>query len=242
VCKSSSHLTHNFAFKKLGLDAVYVKLCVNKTNLEYCLALCRVLGFKGLSVTMPLKEEVTRHIDHCESKAVNTIGFRQEGVFGWNTDGRGALDALEKKGKVLGKKVVLLGAGGAAWGIAQETKKRGGHLVVLNRTLFRAQELAKSVGGLAFPLTEFAQVARSGYDILINCTSVGMDDDKSLPVPTEELLEKKVVMEIVVSPRVTPLVAAAKEKKCEIVEGIEMFIQQAVGQYRYWFQEHLLDD
>jgi len=241
VKKSSSHLIHNYAFKKLGLNATYIKMRVTPNELEECLSLCKFLGFKGLSVTMPLKETVVRYLSHSFSQAVNTVGFKEEGVYGWNTDGIAALDVLEKYTKVKEKTIVLLGAGGAAWGVAHEAAKRGARLVILNRTLSRACRLAQVVGGTAFTLEEFPRIAQLGYDILINCTSVGMGDDLSIPISAKDLLEKKIVMEIVMRPRTTRLVAAAKAKQCEIIEGIDMFIQQAAEQYYHWFQEHLVD-
>lgn len=241
VSKSQSHQMHNFAFKKLGLDAVYVKMRVTKEELKIFFPLCCELGFKGLSVTMPLKESIREYLDHYHAKAINTVEFREDGAYGWNTDGPGALNALEKRGRVKGKRIVLLGAGGAAYGIAEEAKKRGAHLGVVNRTLHRAQTLAKEVGGDAYPLSAFSEVAKEGYDILINCTSVGMGDDERLPIPATELLEKKLVMDIISRPRITAFLAAAKERGCEIVEGTEMFIQQAVGQYCYWFKKRIAD-
>ena len=235
VEKSTSHHIHNFAFKELNLNAIYVKMRVTQEELPTFFPLCRELGFKGLSVTMPLKEAIVPYVEHGYAHAINTIGFRKEGVCGWNTDGPGALDAVEKRVRVAGKKIVLIGAGGAAWGIAQEAKKRGAKLVIVNRTLARAQKLAGEISGLAYPLETFSQVAQEGYDILINCTSIGMGDDKRLPVSAADLIEKKLVMDIISRPRVTPLLAAAKERGCETIEGIEMFIQQAVGQYLHWF-------
>ncbi len=237
VSKSISHKTHNWFFKNSSLNAVYVKMCVKKEELPEFFSLCREVGFKGLSVTMPLKEAVIDYLDYPTAKAINTIGFEEEGVYGWNTDGSGALDALEKKVKVQGKKMVLLGAGGAAYGIAHEAKKRGAKLIICNRTLKRAEALASEVSGLAYPLSAFSQIG--DYDILINCTSVGMLEPKS-PVPEDTLLEGKVVMDIISSPRITPLLAAALKKNCEIIEGLQMFIHQALGQYFHWFKSENL--
>jgi 3-dehydroquinate dehydratase / shikimate dehydrogenase len=235
VAKSASCRLHNFAFKKLGLDAVYVKMRVNKEELKTFFPLCRALGFKGLSVTMPLKEAITGYLDDCHCQAINTVGFRENGAYGWNTDGPAALDVLEKRVKVKGKKMVLIGAGGAAWGIAVEAKKRGAHLVIVNRNFTRAQTLAKEVGGSAFPLSAFSEVAQRGYAILVNCTPVGMGEDERLPIPAKALLTKKLVMDIITRPPVTSFLKAAQEKGCETVAGGEMFIQQAVGQYCHWF-------
>lgn len=222
VSKSSGHIVHNHAFGELGLDAVYVKMRVKKEELSLFLPLCQEIGFRGLSVTMPLKERVL------QNRAVNTLAFREGKLYGWNTDGVGALEALEKIEKVKGKKVVLLGAGGVAIGIAKEAKKRGAKLFIVNRTLSRAEILAKEVEGEALALEHFSQLAKRGYDILMNCTPV-------CPVSKEDLLENRLVMDVITKPRQTPLLIAAREKGCPTVEGIEMWIQQAIGQYEKWF-------
>ena len=240
ITQSRSHHIHNFAFKKLRLDAIYVKMRLTSEELPAFFPLCQELNIKGLSVTMPLKESLAPYVEGAKGTAINTIGWHPEGIYGWNTDGPGALDALEKRGKVAGKKIVLIGAGGAAYGIAHEAKKRGAELIILNRTLPRAQRLADEVKGVAYPLESFGQVARKGYDILINCTSVGMGEDKRLPIESANLLENRVVMDIISKPEVTSLLAAAEKKGCATIKGIEMFIQQAVGQYCHWFKPLLI--
>lgn len=221
ISKSVSHKTHNFAFGELGLDAVYVKMAVKKEELPAFLSLGREAGFKGLSVTMPLKEQIR------QGEALNTIAFRENGMFSWNTDGPGALDALEKKIAVAGKRVVILGAGGAAMAIAKEAKVRGADVWIANRTLERARKISEHV----LPLELFAS---NGYDVLINCTPV-------CPISTDLLLENKVVMDIITRPKRTSLIKAAEEKGCILVYGLDMFIQQAVGQYCHWFLNEKLE-
>ncbi|MCH9626165.1 MAG: Shikimate dehydrogenase (NADP(+)) [Chlamydiales bacterium] len=232
VSKSRGHKLHNENMKQRG---VYVKMRVGADELKELFVLCKNLGFRGLSVTMPLKEAVVPFLDQSEDEAVNTLGFSEQ-IVGWNTDGRGALNALEKRGLVFGKKVVLLGAGGAAIGIAKEAKKRGAELVICNRTLARAKALAEQVGGTAFSLQEFSAIASLGYDILINCTSIGMGEDLRSPVAREDLLPKRLVMDIISYPRQTPLLRAAQIQKCRIIEGREMFDEQARLQQCHWFQ------
>ncbi len=226
VSKSVSHKTHNFAFKELGVDAVYVKMPVKQEELLPFLTLCEEVGFKGLSVTMPLKEQIQ------EGEAINTIGFQESKISYWNTDGVGALDALEKKIEVAGKKIVILGAGGAAIPIAREAKKRGARVLIANRTFERAEKVASNIGVEALPLAEFAS---NGYDILINCTS-------TCPVPIEELLEKRVVMDIIIRPKMTSLLEAAEKKGCTLVYGLDMFLQQAIQQFCHWLIDEKLEN
>lgn len=219
VSKSIGHRMHNFAFAKLGLDAVYVKMTVKKEELSSFLYLCPDIGFRGLSVTMPLKELII------EGKAINTLGFSDQKMECWNTDGIGALDALEKKTFVYGKQIVILGAGGAASAIAEEATKRGAHVLIANRTIQRACSLSQQVNGKALLLNQFAT---RGYDILINCTP-------ACPIDTDHLLPHRVVMDITTTPKMTPLLTAAQAKGCALIYGMDMFIQQAVHQYCHWF-------
>ncbi|MCC5832634.1 MAG: type I 3-dehydroquinate dehydratase [Chlamydiales bacterium] len=221
VSKSVSHKTHNFAFDELGLDAVYVKMLVKKEELSTFLPTCQSAGFKGLSVTMPLKESIR------EGEAINTLAFCDGGISYWNTDGSGALDALEKRTAVAGKKIVILGAGGSAVAIAKEAEKRGAEVWIANRTPSRALKISTQV----LSLEEFAS---NRYDILINCTPV-------CPIATEALLENRVVMDIITRPKMTSLLKAAEEKGCTLVYGLDMFIQQAVGQYCHWFLNEKLE-
>ncbi len=209
ISGSQSDKKHNIAFAQLGLDAVYVKMEIRKKEISVALPLLQQLGFRGLSVTMPLKEQIRN------GEVINTIGFEKGQMRCWNTDGIGALDALEQKGAVAGKQIVILGAGGAAKAIAKEAVKRGACVRIANRT----------VSHRILPLDEFAS---QGYDILINCTP-------TCPIDTSALLENRIVMDIITRPEITPLLEAAAAKGCQIVTGMEMWTQQAKQQYSHWF-------
>lgn len=209
VEKSPGHLYHNAVFWKRGINAVYVKMQVKPEELAQFMPLATALGIRGLSVTIPLKEAILPFVDEldCTAKqigAVNTLLFKNGKILGTNTDGVGALDALEKKIPVRGKKVVLLGAGGAARAIAFEAKTRGANVFVLNRTADRARKLAADLGCVAIEEMPHA------YDILINCSPAPIDPQKIKP--------KTVVMDI-----------ALQE-----VYGEEMFFNQAARQTAFW--------
>lgn len=138
VDQSPSFYTHNKFMESLCLDACYVKMALQKEELAEFFPLAQKLGIKGLSVTMPLKEAVIPYLDVIDSKAkeigaVNTIVFQEGHLIGYNTDADAALDVLEERGAVLGKKMVILGAGGAAKAIAYEAEKRGASVVVVYR-------------------------------------------------------------------------------------------------------------
>lgn len=212
---SQGHIYHNNVFEHK--NAVYVKMCVRPDELSDFFPLAKEIGFRGLSVTMPLKEKVLPFLDRIDTcvGAVNTIAFRNNQLLGTNTDGAGALDAIEKRGLVQGKRVVILGAGGAARAVAFEAKRRGAEVWIVNRTLQKAQALAEAVGGFIG--------APSGYDVLINCSPD--------PLPIEPSFGT-LVMDSVYVPKETLFIQ--KFKGCPIVYGDEMFYNQAAAQTRFW--------
>jgi 3-dehydroquinate dehydratase / shikimate dehydrogenase len=231
VANSISHFTHNQVMRTFHLNAIYVKMGVERRELSTFFSLAKQMGIQGLSVTMPLKEEVIPFLDHLDPYAekigaVNTLLFQKGKWIGFNTDGKGALDAIEAKIKVRGKKVVILGAGGAARAISYEAAARGAHVCLLNRTQERAIRLAKEFkmegGGLN-------RIEKEGYDLLINTTP------NPLPIPKEMIRPYTFIMDIKTFPKMTPFLEEAKKKKCHLIFGYEMFIRQAVEQFHIWF-------
>lgn len=229
VTQSISDLTHNTYFQNGGIDAVYVKIPVSSVELGAVLKLSKQLPFKGLSVTMPLKEAVMPHLDAIDEeaqaqRAVNTLLLQEGKWIGYNTDGKGALNALEKRNTLANKHLVILGAGGAARAIAYEAHKRGACITILNRHVERAEAIATICRGTAQALTQIPE----HYDILINCTPADM------PMDPQHLLPQALVMDIRTRPKETALLKAALEKGSSIVYGYEMFIEQALLQFELW--------
>ncbi|MBM3183696.1 MAG: shikimate dehydrogenase [Chlamydiae bacterium] len=232
VVKSPGHIHHNGVFREKNVNAVYVKMIVNPEELEEFLNLAKQLSFHGLSVTIPLKGKIVPFVDHIDPKtkqigAINTLRFEKNQLFGTNTDGVGALDAIESQLKVKGKEIVLIGAGGAARGIAFEALARGAHLTILNRTLERAKELAKEVNGKAGALCDVPKDA----DILINCSP------DPIPINPKQITGHMLVMDIVYAPKETEFLKVALQKGCKIVYGEEMFYNQAQEQTRVWLSD-----
>lgn len=244
VQQSIGHIVHNKVMHELHLQALYLKMRVSSEELSSWMPLAKQIGFKGLSVTMPLKETIFPYVDVIDPDAqkigaINTLAFRGERVFGYNTDGRGALRAIEEKKAVKGCRVVLVGAGGAAKAIAYEAIKRGGDVIILNRSIERADRLAQQLGCEAGDLSQMKKEFTKGYEILINCTP------EKMPVESCDILSEALVMDLTVRPKETLLLALAKEKGCRVVYGEEMFLYQAIGQLMIWFQglkdEQLID-
>jgi 3-dehydroquinate dehydratase/shikimate dehydrogenase len=228
--KSVGHLFHNKSFPK---DAVYVKIDLDVPELPLFFSLIRQLPFAGFSITMPLKELLGRFLTSVDPVAeqigsVNTIIIEKEHWCGFNTDGVGALDALESHQKVKGKKVVVLGSGGSARAIAYEAIQRGAKVTVLSRTPEHREALAKDFGCEAAGLEELGNLS---FDVLINSIPVDLIFD------AKELPPKATVMDIVYWEEETPLLKIAKERGCKTIGGMEMFEGQARLQQKIWFKQ-----
>lgn len=218
VEKSFGHIYHNKVFERMGIDAVYVKISVKKEELDEFIALAKEIGIRGLSVTIPLKEEAVRFIDNkAPMGAVNTLLFESERILGANTDGVGALDALEEKIGVRQKKLVVAGAGGTARAVAFEAKQRGAEVFMYNRTHEKAMRAANELECAA------CENEPTDYDAIVNCTP------SELP-----FVPKAIAMDVNYFPKETAFLKIASEKGYPIVYGEEMFLNQAARQTIFW--------
>ncbi len=216
VDKSQGHLYHNAVFEKRALNAVYVKMRVQEEELPTFLPLAKAAGFTGLSITTPLKEKILPHLNTLDKEAeqigaVNTLLLTEGQWCGLNTDGKGALDALEKRGAMQGKKIALIGTGGVAKAIAFEAKKRGAFVEIFNRTTKTALEQLPS-----------------SYDLLINCTS------HPLPISGQNISPSTLVMDVSYFLSETAFLLEAKKRGCQTLNGQEMFLNQAALQTEIW--------
>ena len=240
VRHSLSPAIHNGAFTRLGWNAVYLAFEVK--NIEEALRGARGLGVKGLSVTVPFKTEVIPFLDKVERLAakigaVNTIAHRGEKLIGYNTDWVGALEALEERIHLKGKRIVLLGAGGAARAIGFGLRKRDYPVTVVNRSKERGEALSKELRCAYLPLSSLARMKAGELEaeIVINATSLGMyPREKETPIPKELLKEGMVVMDIVYQPLRTRFLREAEGKGCVTIEGLEMLIRQGMAQFEIW--------
>jgi len=246
VGHSMSPHIHNAAFEDQGLDAVYVPFLVNDVT-EFLRAF-RGIGVNGYSITIPHKEASIPSLDQVDSLAakigaVNTIVERNGELHGSNTDLSAAIGAIEDQLRELGdsspeplrgKKVVIIGAGGAGRGIAFGVKERGGELTVANRTKSRAARVAAEVGCRGLSLRALFKEGIDA-DVLINASSVGMHPKvDETPVPKEMLKPSTLVFDAVYNPIETRLLKEAADLGCPTVTGFEMFVRQAVAQFELW--------
>ncbi len=241
VTKSLGAVIHNAVFTDADINAVYVKVRVTKEELQTFITKVVELPFKGFSVTMPLKESVLPMLSQTSIQtkvigACNTIRVSNHQMTGYNTDGTGALDAIEKKALVFGRHVVIIGAGGSAKSIAFEATQRGAFVTLINRTPEKALEIADTLDCQGGGLELIKEVSEKGYDILVNCTP------ESDLIEEQWILPGKIVMDIVYIPKNTPFLVKALKKNCQIVYGYEMFVYQALEQQRIWFPETINAD
>jgi shikimate dehydrogenase len=244
---SLSPVIQNAAFKELGLNIVYVAFTVTNKELKTAVLGAKSLGLRGLNVTMPHKHDVMNYLDEVDMTAksigaVNTVLNNQGKLVGYNTDGSGAMTALQENGIYpKEKKLVLLGAGGAAKSIAYQAAQDVQELVILNRTPEKANKLAESLKSFSAKVKgrtlslEVLKNELSTTDILVNATSVGMHPkvDRS-PVPLDYLRSDLFVMDIIYNPLATQLLKDAKVVGAKLVSGIEMLIYQGAISFEIW--------
>jgi shikimate dehydrogenase len=240
VRHSLSPVIHNAAFEALGLDWVYVAFRVEPGWVGPAVAGMRALGLAGLSVTMPHKEAVVRHLDRLTPTAstlgaVNTVVWEGEELVGDSTDGAGFVDALSDEGvDPRGMRAVVLGAGGAARAVVLALYRAGAAdiSVVPNRRPERAEQVAAVAPGTARPGT-VEEVG--GADLVVNATPAGMGDGR-LPFDLDpELLgPERVVVDLVYRPPLTPLLEAARVRRAMAVPGLGMLVRQGAHQVRLW--------
>jgi len=239
---------HNAAFKALKLDYVFLAFRVKTAEVGNAISGMRALNIRGLIVTMPHKNAVIKYLDNVDQTAksigsVNTIHNRDGTLFGFNTDGVGALNALKENGTdPKGKTVLLLGAGGAAKAIAYTLTQEVDKLVILNRTAKQATDLAnllnqkfnkKIIGDALSPSTVKDNLNYS--NILINATSVGMKpNDNQTSIEPEWLKPNLAVMDIVYNPIETKLAKDAKAAGAKVISGVEMLIYQGAASFEIW--------
>ena len=243
-----SPIMHNAAFEALGLDFVFLAFKVEAAEVGNAISGMRAFGIHGLNVTMPHKTTVIKYLDEVDPgvKAIasaNTILNKDGQLLGFNTDGVGALNAFEQNGiTVRGKKILLLGAGGAAKAIAYTLSQEADELVILNRTVKQAIELAK-VLKQKFNKKVTGDVLSSdaikdnlvNADVLINATSVGMKPNANqTPVQPEWLKHDFAVLDIVYNPIETKLAKDAKMAGAKVVSGVEMLIYQGAASFEIW--------
>jgi shikimate dehydrogenase len=227
---------HNSVYRALSIDAVYLAFDVPPDRLGDAVAGLRAVSAAQLSVSLPHKQAVIAHLDRIEPTArrigaVNTVVRDGNALVGSNTDWSGAVQALERETVLRGARAVVLGAGGTARAVVHGLLERGARVRVLNRTVARARDLCDELG--ADSAGTLASLADAPYDVLVNTTRVGMNEDVS-PVEASALAADAVVMDAVYEPERTRLLRDAEARGARTIAGKWMLVHQAALQIEAW--------
>ena len=241
VSHSRSPRIHNSWLNRYGIDGAYVPLPIRPEDFAATIPALVKAGFAGVNVTIPHKEAAFMVCDHVDDSArragaVNTLVFTPHGIQGRNTDGYGFLANLHRHGvNPKAGPVLILGAGGAARGIAAALQEDGADITFSNRTPERATALAASLPPAKTLDWDNREVALADYALLINTTSLGMIHQPPLDLKLDRAAPNMAVADIVFAPLETALLRDAKTRGLQAVEGLGMLLHQAVPGFAAWF-------
>ena len=250
VSHSRSPAMHNAAFSALGLPYVYVPFAVAPEGLESALKALPSLGIVGVNLTIPHKEMALGIVDHVTERArevgaVNTVHCTEAGLVGDNTDGYGFSQPLIEQGYVFSqRKVLVLGAGGAARSAVFQLARMGAITAIHNRNVDRAESLAGAVASSGYlsptvvdssdeqALADWAESS----SLIVNTTSLGMHPEvDGMPnVPFDRLGPSQIVYDMVYNPLKTRLLRTAEAGGCSTMNGVKMLVYQGAAAFERW--------
>lgn len=235
------------AFRHHGLDWRYINCEVNPKGLGDAVRGARAMGWRGFNCSIPHKVAVIDHLDALGESAsiigaVNCVVRREGKMVGENTDGKGFLQSLREKIEPSGKRIVLLGAGGAARAIGVEVALSGAsRITVVNRSDQRGYELTtllrdKTPAEVEYVSWNHEFSIPAATDIVVNATSIGLfpDTEARMPLNLESLTSEMVVADVIPNPPRTRLIRDAEARGCQVIDGIGMLVNQGVIGIKYW--------
>jgi shikimate dehydrogenase len=246
IAHSLSPRLHGYWLQEYGIDGAYLPLPVLPGNLEHALRALPKLGFRGVNLTVPHKEAAIPFLDEVDDVArrigaVNTVFVSSDGALsGTNTDAQGFISNLKANAKhwsAADRPAVVLGAGGSARAVVVGLINAGcNDVIVVNRTLEKADALAQHIGGriTVRDWSDRNDVIETAA-LLVNTTTLGMANQPALDVNLGTLPKDAVVTDIVYAPLETPLLAAAKTRGNTVVDGLGMLLHQAAPGFEGWF-------
>lgn len=239
------------AYRHAGIDARYINCDVKAENLAAAVAGAVAMEWVGFNCSLPHKVAVIKHLDELAQSAriigaVNCVSIRDGRLIGNNTDGKGFLASLQSVTDPAGKRVLVLGAGGAARAIAVELGLAGAkHLTVTNRDPDKARTIAALVAdntpcGAEVMAWDGEISVPEGTDIVINATSIGLGDAQALPpIRLETLRRGMVVADVIPNPPMTHLLRKARTQGCTVLDGLGMLVNQGVIGVELWLGRKL---
>ncbi|GAX08147.1 shikimate 5-dehydrogenase [Secundilactobacillus silagincola] len=247
---SLSPLIHNTSFQALGINSVYLAFDVEQAQFESAVQSMRALPIQGINVSMPYKQQIIEYLDELtpvakQLEAVNTVINQDGRLIGDSTDGEGFIHALQdERVTVKGKRVAVLGAGGAGRAIILATANEGAEVTVFKRqnstfNALRERLTSWSERIRVFPYEDQVQMAKvlQQADVIVNTTNLGMAHDARSPVspPVMQVLHAgQMVADAIYAPLETPFLVQAKQQGCHTMNGLGMLVQQAAGSFNRW--------
>lgn len=245
VQHSLSPLMQNAAFSALGIKSTYISFRVPSKDLKPSIESLKSIGIAGFNVTIPHKMSILQYIDELDdtaskSNAVNTVINDTGKLIGYNTDIYGFIQPLYRRNiNFKGKKVLIIGAGGAAYAIVTALSYEKGieEIRVVNRSSHNASKLVEHALklGLNTHKEDFENLCKLALqsDLIINSTSIGLNNESS-PIERNYINPNSIVYDIVYKPIDTDLIRKAKEVNAKVVYGYEMLIAQGAQAFKIW--------
>lgn len=239
-----SPLMHNAAFKTLGLDMCYLPFKVSPDDLPDAVNAIKALNILGVNVTVPHKEKIIPLLDEVDKEAlfigaVNTIVNKDGRLKGYNTDGRGFIKSLSEAGiHVRGKKILIIGAGGASRAISYYLSEKAGKLFLFDidkkkvkRLINDLTKIRKNVFFFSYQQSAISHQLKE-IDIIINATPLGLKKEDPLPFDVNQLGARQVVCDLIY--KKTRLLDKASKKGCRTLSGLGMLLWQGVFAFELW--------
>ncbi|PID00486.1 shikimate dehydrogenase [Sporosarcina sp. P29] len=242
IAQSMSPVMHDQWFKDNALDSTYIPIHATAGSLQETIRSLRSLGCSGFNVTVPHKQAILPFLDEVDESAtvmdaVNTVYQTDDGkLIGANTDGAGFVKSLEEFSDSVKGSVLLIGAGGAARGIAFALQSAGyGPLYFTNRTASRAAELAADMNGGHALSIEDAEDRLGEFGLVVQTTSVGMNfAQEGIPLDPKNVANGAVVADIIYNPLETEFLKQAKQAGAKTMNGVGMFVHQGALAFEKW--------
>lgn len=247
VAENPTQVMMEAAYRHHGLDWRYLTIEVSPDDLAAAVKGARAMGFRGFNCTIPHKVAVIEHLDGLGESAsvmgaVNCVVRRGQQLIGENTDGKGFVKSLRELIDPQAKRVVIFGAGGAARAIGVEVALAGANrITIVNRSQPRGEELVNLLNDKVPAEANFVHWAGTfripaGTDIVINATSIGLfpDVDAQLDLDMDTLSSDMVVADVIPNPPRTHLVREAESRRCRVIDGLGMLVNQGVIGVEYW--------
>jgi len=246
---SRSPIIHNFWIEKYSLNASYNKLEVDEKEIKGLIQQVRDGKIQGLNITIPYKKIMKEFVDEVEesalrSDAINTVYMVKDRIIGANTDGIGFISSLKRDLSFninSNTNVMCIGAGGAAYGIVASLIDLSPNIIrIVNRTKSSGIKLVKHFEKFTrtkkiFESTILDSNSINDIDLLVNCTSCGMDGKNPLVIELTSMNKKSLVYDIVYEPALTPLMKLAMDNKLQNTNGFYMLVRQAAESFYRWF-------